>query len=406
MSFLRIFLFQTLVILAGTVAFFVIGLTVVGGVRNVLDVTNAAGRGIAIDLTFDLKLPYTLWSALIGVYLNALTRSAVGQYNAQRFLIVERVSEARITAATGQLCSASLLVLYIFGGLMMYTFYAGCDPLTIGVIERDDQMFPLFLAELFQDYPGFIGLMIAAVFSSSLSTASSGINSQALMTHAEIGKLVLKDPSPKQTIVFIKLLTAFIGCVILGIAFLGTYIGGIIDAIITWSGILIGPILAVFILGMFSRGANSTGALVGMIVSTLVGIWMKLGNTFYPRSPSIRPPLYANECNKTVWMDEMLTTSIPTMTTPLATEGHDIPPSVYQLSSSYYTTLTCCVTWIVAVFVSFCTRPGTETNMNDDLFFFRKKIFSLNNNQSTNAEKSKEDLTAMTDVAEEVKICD
>ncbi|PIK36674.1 putative sodium/iodide cotransporter [Apostichopus japonicus] len=330
----------TFVIVLGTFVLYAAGIPAVGGLKKVLQVTSSAGRGIGIDFTFDLSKPYTFSSAITGIPLAALSISACGQYNAQRYLVVKTVREARITAVFGQMFSLFFVVFYVFAGQLIYTHFAGCDPLTNGEVSKEDQVFPLWLVEVFQTYPGVIGIMICASFSSSLSTASSGINAQAVMTHKEIKKGLpfMKDVTPERNIQFTKLLTGFLGSIILCVSFLATYIGGILDAVITWAGILTGPILAVFILGMVSRRATSLAAFLGMLSATIIGIWLKIGNTYYPRAPTSLPPLFTDQCNGTTMSMTTTMTSVNDIyDVDLFVNGdynfEEIPPSVYQIST-------------------------------------------------------------------------
>lgn len=275
----------------------------------------------------------------------------------------------------GQFLSMTLFVAFIFIGLIMYANYAGCDPLTIGSIENKEQLFPFYMKELFQDYPGFLGLLVAAMFSASISTVSSGINSQTAITHAELSKLFLKNSTPKRSMMFTKALSAVIGIIFLCIGFLATYIESIVDSVITWSGILLGPVLGVFALGMFSRGSNSAGALIGMMVSTTVGVWLKIGSTNYPRSPSVSPPLLTDRCTNFTVEDD---TSGMSVTVGRVDEVQEIPVSLYQLSGVYYGSIAFFLTITVGMLVSMCTGPLDPDSLNDDLFVFPGKSISFN----------------------------
>ncbi|KAJ8021911.1 Sodium-coupled monocarboxylate transporter 1 [Holothuria leucospilota] len=364
--------FQSVVIVTGTIALCVLVIPSGDGVGNVFRTAYQDGRGVQIDTSFDVTVPYTLWSSIFTIPFAQLTRSAVGQYHVQRYFVVRTLNEARVTAISGQFLNVLVLCLYIFVGLVMYTFYAGCDPLTIGIIEKKDQTFPLFLAEIFQQYNGVIGLIIAVVLSGILSTVSSGVNSLGAMTYKELGRVFLKNPTPAHKMYFTKTVTAILGCVVLVAALLGRYIGNILEAIQIWTGIFIGPVLAVFILGMISRKASPTGALAGIIAGLCTGIWIKLGSRFYP-FPRRALPLYTDQCN--------ITEIIPpvNMTDPVSTipnEDTGVPFSIYHISSTYYCIVTCIATWLVAIFVSLFTKPKNGTILNEDLFVHPGRLFS------------------------------
>ena len=67
-------------------------------------------------------------------------------------------------------------------GMVMYSVYADCDPITAGQVRQKDQMLPLHVLHVAGDIPGLPGLFMAGVFSGSLSTISSGLNSLAAIS--------------------------------------------------------------------------------------------------------------------------------------------------------------------------------------------------------------------------------
>ena len=67
-------------------------------------------------------------------------------------------------------------------GMVMYSVYADCDPITAGQVRKKDQMLPLHVLHVAGDIPGLPGLFMAGVFSGSLSTISSGLNSLAAIS--------------------------------------------------------------------------------------------------------------------------------------------------------------------------------------------------------------------------------
>jgi len=67
------------------------------------------------------------------------------------------------------------MLLYL--GLLMVAFFDGCDPVALGEVQTIDQMTILMANRIFEGVPGLPGLFLATIFSATLSTASSGINS-------------------------------------------------------------------------------------------------------------------------------------------------------------------------------------------------------------------------------------
>ncbi len=56
----------------------------------------------------------------------------------------------------------------IMCGMVIYAKYYNCDPVTLGLIERHDQLMPYFVMDTLSKYPGLPGLFVACVFSGSL----------------------------------------------------------------------------------------------------------------------------------------------------------------------------------------------------------------------------------------------
>jgi Na+/proline symporter len=88
----------------------------------------------------------------------------------------------------------TMMPLVCIAGIVMYTYYADCDPLLLGKIKNRDQagsdrrpsrnsdlfqLLPYFTTDVLADFPGITGLFLACLYSGTLSTVSSGLNSLA-----------------------------------------------------------------------------------------------------------------------------------------------------------------------------------------------------------------------------------
>ena len=73
------------------------------------------------------------------------------------------------------------------------SYFAGCDPVLSGEIPRADSLVGLLATRLFKTVPGLTGLFIAVLFSSTMSTVSTGINAVTTVFF----KTVLKDRHSK-----------------------------------------------------------------------------------------------------------------------------------------------------------------------------------------------------------------
>lgn len=53
-------------------------------------------------------------------------------------------------------------------GIVIFANYAGCDPISLGLISRNDQVTPHFVLEYLSPISGLLGLFISCLFSASL----------------------------------------------------------------------------------------------------------------------------------------------------------------------------------------------------------------------------------------------
>lgn len=55
-----------------------------------------------------------------------------------------------------------------FSGLIMYSKYKDCDPLTSGKVKRMDQLVPYYVLDVAKNIPGLSGVFVSGVFSTAL----------------------------------------------------------------------------------------------------------------------------------------------------------------------------------------------------------------------------------------------
>ncbi|GFY67306.1 sodium-coupled monocarboxylate transporter 1 [Trichonephila inaurata madagascariensis] len=168
-----------------------------------------------------------------------------------------------------------------------------CDPVLMKSedgITKYDQLVPYFIISRLQSYPGLTGLCFAGIFSSSLSTISSALNSLATVTIIDfIQPIFSKRLNPKREVYLAKGLSLFYGvvCILLTYSIAG------VDSIAQATGVLMsvteGPVLAVFLIGVLTRKATDKGTVFGLITSVILISWICFGSLFsdyvYPTLP-------------------------------------------------------------------------------------------------------------------------
>ncbi|RUS89821.1 hypothetical protein EGW08_002433 [Elysia chlorotica] len=260
--------FQAGVIIAGLLAVLIKGSMVEGGFHRAWEIANDNGRILFDDFNPDPKTRHSVWSMVIGGWAFWMHLYGVNQAQVQRCLSCPTVKKAQLAIWLNLpglifIVSAACMI-----GVVMYAFYVDCHPIRYGIIAKTDQLVPLYVMDILGDYNGLPGVFVSCVVSGSLSSLSSGLNALSAVTLRDLlPSWMLKGASQFKTTLISKFLVFFYGVLAIGLAYAVSHLGSVLQAVYTVFGILNGPLLGVFTLGMFFPWANRRGALTGMTVA-------------------------------------------------------------------------------------------------------------------------------------------
>lgn len=150
----------------------------------------------------------------------------------------------------------------------------------------------IYVMDALGHIPGVAGLFVSGIFSASLSSVSSCLNSLAAVTmedyikplYLRINKRPLEMSSTRSAIPS-KIIAGLYGVVCIGTAFLAQHIGGILQVSLIIFGVVGGPLLALFTLGMGTQQANERGSVIGLFCGIIISMWIGFGQ---PKPP---PPV-------------------------------------------------------------------------------------------------------------------
>jgi len=272
--------FQALCMFGSFLAIIIKGNYDAGGASVVFDRNYQSGRVELFNFKTDMRNRHTVWSLIIGGFFTWVSVYGINQTQVQRYLTVKKSSQAVKAIWLNVLGIGSLLLICAYAGLVVFAFYHDCDPITTRQVEKKDQLFPLFVMQVMGDYPGVPGLFVAGVFSGALSTVSSGLNSLAAVCLRDFiqGGCNIKLSETRATFLT-KMLAVGFGIIGYVVVFAVKYLPGVLEAALGIFGIVGGPVLGAFTLGMFFPFANSLGAFVGTFSSLIFTMWMGFGQT-------------------------------------------------------------------------------------------------------------------------------
>ncbi|CAB4023530.1 sodium-coupled monocarboxylate transporter 1-like, partial [Paramuricea clavata] len=142
---------------------------------------------------------------------------------------------------------------------------------------------------------------MACLFSGALSTASSGLNSLITVTLEDVVKKRWTDLSDYEATKLSKILAVLYGIVITGCAFVIKYFGTLVLQLsYSITGIVGGPLLGIFFLGIMIPRANYKGAYAGAFVGFVLTITIALSAVIYPPN-KMAGSISIKACNSSIY---------------------------------------------------------------------------------------------------------
>jgi SSS family solute:Na+ symporter len=232
--------------------------------------------------SFDLDLSKpTFWVVLVyGIFIN-LQNYGVDQNYVQRYMASKTEKDAQRSALWGGLLYVPISALFLFIGTALYAYYDSVAtlPLELQDVTKSDRIFPYFIVNVLP--AGLSGLLVASIFAAGMSTISTSFNSSATVFLTDYyNKYFKKTASDKEGMKVLYISSAIISIIGIVIAIAMINVKSALDAWWKLASIFSGGMLGLFLLAIISRGKNSIGAIIGVIVGIIVILWLSLSNVF------------------------------------------------------------------------------------------------------------------------------
>ncbi|GFT00299.1 sodium-coupled monocarboxylate transporter 2 [Trichonephila clavipes] len=237
-----------------------VGLFEIGGFTEMYKRSSMGDRLQFFDFRFDFTTRFTFWNTIFRGIVLGLAFYGTNQALVQRALSMSTFKRAQTALQWSILLVSTLFILCIHFGLVLYAVFYQCDPVLMKSedgITKYDQLVPYFIISRLQSYPGLTGLCFAGIFSSSLSTISSALNSLAIVTIIDfIQPIFSKRLNPKREEYLAKGLSLFYGVVCILLTYSIAGVDSIAQATSVFMSVTEGPVLAVFLIGVLTRKAT------------------------------------------------------------------------------------------------------------------------------------------------------
>jgi Na+/proline symporter len=218
------------------------------------------------------------------------------QYLVQRYLCTDKPKRAAAALLSSGAVVFAQFLGFLFIGVLLFAFYGphndpgygslanGVATLPVGGVFQTvggDRVFPDFITKFMPS--GLSGLVVAAIFAAALS---SSLNSIAATAVNDLYKPFRPNKDDKHYLKVSHWLTLIWGVLQIGVALLVMRQNrSALDQALSVASLINGPVLGVFLAGTFLRKVSEPPALIGMLVSIVVMLyirfWTPLAWTWY-----------------------------------------------------------------------------------------------------------------------------
>ena len=306
-----------------------------GGLSAAIATGTQYGKFSLFDFSLDLSKTFTFWAGLIGGCFLTMSTHGTDQYLVQRYLCTDRPKRAAAALLTSGAVVLGQFIGFLFIGVLLFAFYnpyadpgyasaaSAAFPFTGG-----DRVFPDFITRHMP--PGLSGLVVAAIFAAAMS---SSLNSIAATAMNDLYKPWRAGRSDEHYLKVSHVLTLVWGVVQIAVALvLMKQNRSALDMALSVASLINGPILGVFLVGVFLKRVGQTPALIGMIVSLVIMLCVYLAGV-----------------DNGAWLVQL---------------AHKIFP--FRIAWPWYVLFGSLITFIVAWLASFAFEPAPK-NRQDEL---------------------------------------
>ena len=254
---------QAIVLIIGAACLTFIGLDAVGGWNSMVQTVTPE----YLDMWRPATDPDFPWPSLL------VTSTIVGiwywctdQYIVQRTLTARNIKEGRRGTIFGALLKLLPVFLFLVPGIIALTLKMR------GELHWDspDEAFPVLMSNLLPS--GLRGLVAAGLLAALMSSLASVFNSCSTLFTVDIYKKLRPNTPEKQLVRTGQIATGFIVIIgIIWIPIMANISGVLYEYLQSVQSYIAPPITAVFIMGIFYKRINATGAFVTLITGLVIG---------------------------------------------------------------------------------------------------------------------------------------
>ncbi|WP_263360059.1 sodium:solute symporter [Acidicapsa ligni] len=270
---------QLSIYVTGTiVGFFTILHLVPGGWGTVHTIAVNAHKFQVFDFSWSLFTTYTLWSGVIGGAFLTMASHGTDQLIVQRLLSARSERESKMALLSSGVAILFQFSLFLLIGAMLFAFYKLFPPQV--PFTRTDTIFPVFVVTHMPH--GISGLLIAAILAAAMSNLSAALNSLSSTTIVDFYVKLRPKSTELRRVQLSRIVTVGWGVLLFALAIFARNGGKVLEVGLSIASVAYGALLGVFLLGVLTRRASESGAMIGMLCGFLLSmyLWLFTGVSF------------------------------------------------------------------------------------------------------------------------------
>ena len=221
--------------------------------------------------------PYTLWAGIIGGAFLTTASHGTDQLIVQRLLAARNQRQSALALLSSGVAVFFQFGLFLFVGVMLFAYYR----VPSAAFGRADRIYPTFIVSRMPH--GIAGLLIAAVLAAAMSNLSAALNSLASSSVMDFylrfrsGRRSGSRPELSEAgrLQLARLATVGWALMLFGLAVLALHrVGRVVEVGLQIASVAYGALLGVFLLGVLTKRANQSGAMVGMLCGLAIELYL------------------------------------------------------------------------------------------------------------------------------------
>jgi SSS family solute:Na+ symporter len=266
---------QTVIYIGGTL----VGVSVIlhlvpGGWPAIHALAAGADKLRVFDFTPTWRMAYTFWGGVIGGTFFTLASHGTDQLIVQRLLAARNQRQSATALVSSGVAILFQFALFLIVGVMLWAYYRQPS----AAFGKADYIYPKFIVTHLPH--GVSGLLIAAILAAAMSNLSAALNS--LSSSSMMDFYLRRHPqTDERTQLRLSRVSTFLWAMLLfALAVLSLHkVARVVEVGLAIASVAYGALLGVFLLGVLTRRANQTGAMIGMLFGFCTELYLWLGTT-------------------------------------------------------------------------------------------------------------------------------